>query len=77
MIALTDVSVLPPIVINGLVHENLNVNAFGDVRADVFDFTSYAPREKRPPAMPIKRGSMDKINSYSTVLSPEYLKLCY
>ena len=65
MIASTDVSVLSPIEINGLVHENLNVNAFDDVRADVFNFTSYAPREKRPPAMPIKRGSI--INSYSTV----------
>ena len=56
--------------INGLVLENLNVHAFDDVRADVFDFTSYSPREKQPRAMPIKRESMDITNYYSTVLPP-------
>ena len=71
MIASAGVIVFAPIVINGLAHENLNVNAFDDVRADVFDFfTSYATREKRPPAMPIKRGSMDITDSYSIALPP-------
>ena len=41
MIASTDVSVLPPIVINGLVHANLYMNAFDDVRADVCIFACY------------------------------------
>ena len=51
---------LLPLVINGLVHENQNVNAFDDVCTDMFNFTSFAPREKQPlSTMPIKRVSMD------------------